>query len=61
MNKAVYHITDFAPHYYNVRILTQAPDHKWFYSGVGRFCTTWTEAVAFCKYYNCTVIEREEV
>lgn len=53
-NKAVYHITSFAPHYYNVHILTNG-----YYCGIGRFCTTWDEVVAFCKYYNVKEIRQE--
>lgn len=56
MNKAIYNITDFAPHYYNVHILT---DGK--YCGVGRFCANEQEMIDFCKSYNVTEIKRQVI
>ena len=53
MNTAVYNITDFAPNYYNVHILTNG-----IYCGVGRFCETQEEMIRFCNEYNVTEIKR---
>ena len=61
MNKAIYDITDFAPYYYNVHILTSVDNGKTFYyAGVGRFCETAAEAEEFIKEYNCITVERRE-
>lgn len=54
MNKAIYTITDFAPHYYNVHIITDG-----HYAGIGRFCESYAEMIAFCKRYNVTEIKRQ--
>lgn len=51
MNKAIFNITDFAPHYYNVHILTDGA-----YTGVGRFCETEKEMINFCLGYHVTEI-----
>lgn len=53
MNKAIYNITDFAPHYYNVHILTDG-----VYCGIGRFCETEQEMIDFCKSYNVVEIKK---
>lgn len=53
MNIAVYNITDFYPHYYNVHILTDG-----MYTGVGRFCNTWDEMISFCKEYRVQTIKK---
>ena len=53
MNKAIYTITDFAPHYYNVHIITDG-----HYAGVGRFCETEQEMIDFCKSYNVAEIKK---
>lgn len=44
--KAIWKITDFAPYYYNVRILVNGK-----YTGLGRFCMDRYEMIAFCRYY----------
>lgn len=55
MKKALYTITSFYPHYYNVHILINGN-----YAGVGRFCQTFDEMIAFCKYHNVDIIEKME-
>ena len=56
MKKAVYTITTFYPHYYNVHIIING-----LYAGVGRFCETYEEMEAFCKHYGVEKIEKMEV
>lgn len=50
---AVWSITDFAPHYYNVHILVNG-----IYAGVGRFCNDYNEMIDFCDYYKVSRIEK---
>lgn len=54
MNKAIYNITDFEPHYYNVHIITDG-----YYCGIGRFCKTENEMIEFCRKYDVKEIRKE--
>ena len=55
MITAVYNITDFEPHYYNVHILIDGE-----YAGIGRFCEDYDEMIAFCRYHHVESLERLE-
>jgi hypothetical protein len=52
-NKAIWYRCSFVPYYYNVHIITNG-----YYCGIGRFCDTWEELIAFCKAYNVTEIRK---
>ena len=41
-----------------VHILMEAEDGRFHYTGIGRFCDTWEEAVDFARYYGCIKIEK---
>ena len=54
--KAYWKRWTYAPHYYQVNIVTNG-----VYEGVGAFCDTYEDMVAFCKEHNATeIIERED-
>lgn len=59
MNKAIFKISDYAPYYYNVHILTDTEGTgRFHYTGIGRFCDTWEEAVQFARYYGCIELKK---
>lgn len=45
MIKAYYHRWTQAPYYYQVNVLCNGVQLD------GRFCETWEEVIAFCKYH----------
>lgn len=58
MSKAVWNRSGYAPYYYNVHILEDTDGSgRFHYTGIGRFCYTWEEAVDFARYYGCIKIE----
>ena len=55
---ALYNKTSFAPYYYHVHIMEEGSDGHLIYTGKGRFCSSWDEAIDFAIAAGCSIMKK---